>query len=161
MTPSSALQLRPAHTNDVPALCNLLEELFTLESDFHPERDKQARALQLLIDKSNADTLKPACVVWVAELAEKVIGMCSVQILISTAEGGEVGLVEDVIIDAVHRRQGIGRHMLHHLEAWARQRGLTRLQLLADTHNQNAIAFYKNHDWQQTQLFALRKSIKQ
>lgn len=160
MTRPSEVRFRPAQTTDIPALCNLLEELFTLETDFHPDRNKQATALQLLIDKANASNDQPACVVWVAERGGAVIGMCSVQVHISTAEGGEVGLVEDVIIDVAHRQQGIGRQMLHSLETWARKRGLSRLQLLADRHNRSANAFYKKHGWQHTQLLALRKSLE-
>ncbi|MBI4984298.1 MAG: GNAT family N-acetyltransferase, partial [Rhodocyclales bacterium] len=30
-----------AAAGDLPALCDLLAELFTLESDFKPEREKQ------------------------------------------------------------------------------------------------------------------------
>ena len=160
MSPANTLLFRPARHADIPVLCSLLEELFTLESDFHPDRTKQTKALQLLIDKANADSDHPACVVWVAEQGGEIIGMCSVQVLISTAEGGEVGLVEDVIIDAAHRQQGIGQQLLHSLEAWARDRGLTRLQLLADTHNADAIAFYEKLGWNRTQMQALRKPLK-
>jgi GNAT superfamily N-acetyltransferase len=159
MTKPNDVQLRAAQRTDIPALCELLEALFTLETDFQPDRHKQARALQLLIDKANANNSTPACLVWLAELAGNVIGMCSVQVFISTAEGGEVGLVEDVVIDAAHRNQGIGHHMLLGLEQWAHARGLTRLQLLADTHNADAIAFYERHGWSRTQLLALRKTL--
>ena len=159
MTNPIDVQFRAAQRTDIPALCNLLEALFTLESDFQPDRDKQTRALHLLIDKANDTNSKPACLVWVAELDGHVIGMCSVQVFISTAEGGEVGLVEDVIIDAAHRNQGIGQRMLHGLEQWVRARGLTRLQLLADTQNSDAIAFYEKNSWSRTQLLAMRKTL--
>lgn len=159
MTKPNAVQFRAAQRTDIPALCNLLEALFTLESDFQPDRHKQARALHLLIDRANDTNSNPACLVWVAELDGLVIGMCSVQVIISTAEGGKVGLVEDVIIDAAHRNQGIGQRMLSGLEHWARSRGLTRLQLLADTHNSEAIAFYEKNAWICTQLVAMRKLL--
>jgi GNAT superfamily N-acetyltransferase len=159
MSQANRLLFRPAHQTDIPVLCSLLEELFSLETDFHPDRHKQTQALQLLIDKANVNHDHPACVVWVAEQGGEVIGMCSLQVLISTAEGGEVGLVEDVIIDAAHRKQGIGQQMFESLEAWARERGLARLQLLADTHNSEAIAFYEKHGWSRTQMLAMRKTL--
>ena len=159
MTQPRPMQFRPARSTDIPTLCNLLEQLFTLETDFHPDHDKQAQALHLLIDKANTNTDQPACLVWVAEQGGQVIGMCSVQVIISTAEGGEVGLVEDVIIDAAHCNQGIGQQMLHSLEAWSRARGLTRLQLLADNNNKSAIGFYERHGWSKTQLLAMRKNL--
>ena len=86
MTQSSTVRFRPAQDEDIPALCNMLEALFTLESDFQPDPTKQAQALHLLIEHSHADHEQPACVVWVAELDGHVIGMCSLQVLISTAE---------------------------------------------------------------------------
>lgn len=159
MTPSSPVAFRPARSQDIPRLCELLEELFTLESDFQPDRAKQAQALQLLIDTGNDNREQPTRVVWIADLDGEVIGMCSLQVLISTAEGGEVGLIEDVIIDAAHRGRGIGQHMLQSLETWARERGLTRLQLLADTHNRGALSFYERHGWHPMQMLALRKNL--
>lgn len=154
----SLLQFRPARHSDIPELCRLLEELFTLESDFQPDHDKQRHALQLLIDSYKTNPEQPRCMVWVAEFEGQAIGMCSVQVLISTAEGAEVGLVEDVIIDATYRGQGIGQGLLYSIETWARERGLARLQLLAAMNNNQAIAFYEKNGWCRTQMFALRKT---
>lgn len=159
MLDSNQLRFRPATHNDIPSLCNLLEALFTLESDFTPDRYKQTQALQQLIDKADVNPGMPPCVVWVAQLGAQVIGMCSLQVLISTAEGGAVGLVEDVIIDADYRGQGIGQQLLHSLESWARERGLSRLQLLADIHNSGALAFYERHGWRKMQMLPMRKSF--
>ena len=40
-----------ASAADLPQLADLLAELFTLESDFTPERDKQLRGLRLILDE--------------------------------------------------------------------------------------------------------------
>ena len=82
--------------------------------------------------------------------------MCSLQILISTAQGSKVGLIEDLIITKNHQKQGIGNQLLETVKNWAMQQGLTRLQLLADKTNQNALDFYQKKDWKFTQLIALR-----
>jgi ribosomal protein S18 acetylase RimI-like enzyme len=143
--------IRPAKPADVAQLVELLNALFTLESDFVVDADKQTRGLMLLLD---TDT---ACV-WVAEAvhAQKVVGMCSVQTLISTAEGGSVGLLEDLIVAAEFRHQGIATKLLAKAGNWAEQCGLKRLQLLADKTNQPALDFYAHHGWQSTQLICLR-----
>lgn len=159
MPNSQQLLFRPATHADIPILCDLLQALFTLESDYQPDRQKQTQALQQLIDIANANPGAPPCVVWVAQLGTRVIGMCSLQVLISTAEGGAVGLVEDVIIDADYRGQGVGQQLLHSLEAWAREHGLSRLQLLADAHNTRALAFYERQAWQRMEMLPLRKSL--
>jgi ribosomal protein S18 acetylase RimI-like enzyme len=130
----------------------LLAELFTIEEDFQVDAAKQRVGLELLLNSDNGE-------IFVAQdnRTQQIVGMCSVQILISTAEGAKVGMVEDLIVTAAYRGQGIGQKLLQYLENWAQQQGLKRLQLLADKNNQPAVDFYARQDWQTTQLIALRK----
>ena len=88
----------------------------------------------------------------------KVLGFCSVQTLISTAEGGWVGLLEDLIVAADFRKQGIASKLVAEAVAWADAQGLKRLQLLADKNNGLALDFYQKQDWHTTQLVCLRKA---
>jgi len=143
------LNMRVAQKNDIPAMANLLSELFAIEVDFEIDLEKQQRGLTLLLESNQA-------VVFVAEVEHQIIGMCSLQILISTAQGSRVGLIEDVIITKTYQKQGIGKKLLETVKNWAKQQGLTRLQLLADKTNQNALDFYQSNDWKTTQLIALR-----
>jgi len=143
------LNIKIAQKTDIPEMANLLSELFAIEIDFQIDIEKQLRGLALLLESNHA-------VVFVAELENQIIGMCSLQILISTAQGSKVGLIEDVIISKNHQKQGIGNQLLETVKNWAMQQGLTRLQLLADKTNQNALDFYQKKDWKFTQLIALR-----
>jgi len=146
------ITLRTAKPSDIPQLVELLKELFTIEADFDFDEDKQARGLNLLL-KSEKD-----CIL-VAELLSdnRVLGMCTVQTLISTAEGGAVGLLEDLIVAADFRHQGIGAKLLAEAVNWANCQGLKRLQLLADKNNLPALNFYQKQGWNSTQLVCLRK----
>jgi ribosomal protein S18 acetylase RimI-like enzyme len=83
--------------------------------------------------------------------------MCTVQTLISTAEGGPVGLLEDLVVAADFRHQGMGAKLLAGAVNWAECRGFKRLQLLADKNNQAALRFYEKQGWESTQLVCLRK----
>jgi N-acetylglutamate synthase-like GNAT family acetyltransferase len=143
------LNIRVAQKSDISTMANLLSELFAIEVDFQIDLEKQQRGLELLLDSEQA-------VVFVAELENQIIGMCSVQLLISTAQGSKVGLIEDVIISKSYQKQGVGKQLLETVKNWAKQQGLTRLQLLADKTNQNALDFYQKNDWKTTQLIALR-----
>jgi Acetyltransferases len=87
--------------------------------------------------------------------------MCSIQVLISTAEGGAVGLLEDLIVAADFRNQGIGAKLLAEAVDWAERQGLKRLQLLADKNNSPALVFYEKQSWQPTQLVCLKRSLTQ
>ena len=146
------ISIRSAEHADIEALILLLTELFQIEEDFQVNPAKQRSGLELLLNSDNGR-------IFVAQSndSHQVVAMCSVQILISTAAGAKVGMVEDLIVKAAYRGQGIGTQLLRHLENWAQQQGLKRLQLLADKNNQAALDFYARQDWQTTQLIALRK----
>ncbi len=146
--------IRPARPEDILVLCDLLKDLFTIESDFAPDVEKQVKALSMLLTDPSDSSL-----VLVAVMEGKVVGMVSVQTLVSTAEGGKVGLVEDVIVDRGFRGRGIGSLLLEQIAAWGRENGLKRLQLLADGNNQPALDFYKNRRWNITSLICLRKML--
>ena len=147
------LNLRPAIPADIDSLIRLLEQLFTIEQDFTVNPDNQRRGLELMMQSDTAYMV-------VAEQADEVVGMASLQILISTADGGRAGLIEDLVVNAEHRGMGIGRSLIEHLIGWAEQQGLTRLQLLADLDNQPALDFYTKQNWQRTRLLAFRKILQ-
>jgi len=147
------ITIREARAADIPALSRLLEALFSIEADFRPDGTRQQRGLELLLQQSET-----ACVL-VAEGGGQVVGMCTAQVLISTAEGGPVAVVEDVVVDAACRGQGVGAQLLDALESWARRSGVSRLQLLADRNNEPALKFYARQQWQPTQLVAMRKLL--
>ncbi len=142
---------RRARPEDIPALCDLLEDLFTIESDFAPDVEKQVRALSMLLTDQSDRSL-----VLVAVREGKVMGMVSIQTLVSTAEGGNVGLVEDLIVDREFRRRGAGTLLLDQAVEWGRSRKLKRLQLLADRENIPAVNFYARNGWTATKLGCLR-----
>lgn len=148
------IAIRLAETSDIAHMSALLDILFTLESDFVVDAEKQMRGLMQLLATDTAG-------VWVAENLEtlEVVGMCSVQTLISTAEGGAVGLLEDLIVAPAFRQQGIASQLLAQARHWAEERSLTRLQLLADKYNHLALDFYARQGWQATQLIGLRLGL--
>ncbi len=147
-----ALTIRPAIRDDLNAMVSLLQALFAIEDDFMPDPERQRQGLALFLDGAGKHR-----VILVAAADAAVIAMATVQILISTAQGGPVGLVEDVVVRQDCRGRGVGRKLMEALADWAVERGLTRLQLLADRANRPALAFYQHIGWQNTQLVCLRR----
>jgi len=141
--------VRPAMADDIDTLCGLLRVLFTIEEDFTFDEARQRRGLRMLMDRNRGCLL-------VAESEAGVIGMCSGQLLISTAEGGLSLLVEDVVVDAEWRGQCVGRLLMAAISEWARVLNVNRLQLLADRNNTPALDFYRRLGWQTTELICLR-----
>lgn len=139
------ITIRTADTADFPAIAELLDELFSLEQDFVPDREKQFRGLQMLKESDRA-------VIFVADDNGKAVADCTVQLLYSTAEGAYSALIEDLIIAKEYRGRKLGRRLLEHAEQWARSRGATRMQLNCDDANLPARKFYESHGWQRSHL---------
>jgi GNAT superfamily N-acetyltransferase len=138
---------------DLPHLADLLAELFTLESDFQPERDKQLRGLRAILDDPNIGRL------FVLRLDGKVAGMANALITVSTAEGGRALLLEDVIVRSEHRGGGLGRQLIEHVLDWARGQDMTRVTLLADRDNHAALDFYRKLGFENSNMMVLRKKM--
>jgi ribosomal protein S18 acetylase RimI-like enzyme len=146
--------IRQARPGDIPRMSDLLAELFSIESDFVPDREKQVLGLNALIMDDPEKAL-----LLVAVEDGTVVGMSTVQTLISTAEGGRVGLIEDVIVDRKYRSVGVGSLLLEGIIVWSKRTGLKRLQLLADRDNQQALGFYSSRGLSRTGLICLRKML--
>ena len=147
---SPPLTVRPAETTDMARLVALLRQLFAIEEDFRIDEERQRRGLAMLLDS-------PQALILVAEAAGQVIGMCSGQLLVSTAEGGPALLMEDVVVAEGFRGCGAGRLLVTAMADWAARRGACRLQLLADRDNSLALSFYLAIGWQTTRLICLRR----
>jgi GNAT superfamily N-acetyltransferase len=148
------LVIRPARLADINAMAGLLSLLFALEEDFSADREKQLAGLEMFFKHPEERYLI------VAEHQQQVIGMCSAQLLISTAAGGWKALVEDVVVAERFRGQGIGKKLLDALAEWAERQGAIRMDLLADRKNSAALDFYDRLQWHSTNLIALQKPGK-
>jgi len=144
--------IRTACSDDLPAMTRLLQDLFAVETEFEVDIEKQRCGLRMLLDS-------PLAELWVAERHGRVVGMVTVQLVVSTAEGGLSGLLEDLIVSSVYRRRGLGKALLNAAVNWSREQGATRIQLLADSRNVPALIFYRKQGWKQTNMIALRCSL--
>lgn len=142
-----------AMTADLPAMADLLAELFALESDFTPDRSKQLAGLQLILDTPALGRL------FVLRMANDVIGMANALITISSAEGRRVLLLEDVIVRSGFRGRNLGRRLVEHVCTWAAAEGMSRVTLLADKDNTPALEFYGRLGFQSSAMRVLRKTL--
>lgn len=142
-----------ATTADLETMADLLAELFTLESDFRPEREKQLRGLRLILDNPQIGRL------FVLRVDQEIAGMANALITVSTAEGRSVVLLEDVIVKAAFRGQKLGRRLVEHVLDWAAKEGMPRVTLLADRDNAPALAFYERLGFAPSAMHVLRKTL--
>jgi GNAT superfamily N-acetyltransferase len=149
--------IREARPSDLDTLVELLGLLFSLESDFEVDGERQRAGLEMMLANGQGR------LVLVAECSvgdtARVMGMATAQIVISTAQGGPALLVEDVVIRPEGRGKGLGRALLARIESWGLRLGASRLQLLADKNNTGSHDFYKACGFAPTNLVCLRRTL--
>lgn len=142
-------EVRAATIEDIPELCGLLHELFSIEAEFQPDQAKQEAALREIL--SNPGIGK----ILVLHENGTVIGMVSLLFTVSTACGGKAILLEDMVIKSSHRSKGTGSILLGHAMAFARSNGYTRITLLTDSDNPT-IRFYERHGFNLSSMVPMR-----
>ncbi|NDV23373.1 GNAT family N-acetyltransferase [Desulfovibrio sp. JC022] len=147
----TTVHIRNANSADLVPMTDLLKSLFSVEKDFSVDGSRQLNGLKMLLGNPRARIL-------VAEEHGEVVGMCTGQIVISTAEGGPSILVEDVVVRSDRQGAGIGSQLMEAILGFAEEQRATRLQLLADCDNTPALKFYQKIGWSNTSLICLRKT---
>jgi GNAT superfamily N-acetyltransferase len=135
---------------DLPQLSDLLHDLFSMESDFKPDRAKQMRGLQLILEQPNRGRI------FVLRHNGLILGMINLLFTISTAEGGFVIMLEDVIVHRDHRHQGIGAKLLAHAIEYAKVKNFLRITLLTDRLNDESQRFFKSHGFFTSAMVPMR-----
>lgn len=143
-------QIEPATIEDLPALADLLFDLFSIESDFNPDRAKQLRGLRMIIETPSRGRI------FVLRRHGEILGMINLLFTISTAEGGAVILLEDLVIRRDHRRQGHGSRLVQHAIRYAREKGFLRITLLTERGDETVISFYRKHGFTLSNMVPMR-----
>lgn len=144
------LRIEPATLDDLPQLADLLHDLFSMEADFIPDRERQVRGLKLILEQPSRGRI------FVLRNDHQIIGMINLLITISTAEGGFVLLLEDVVIHRDHRGQGYGSRLLDYAIDFAKKKNFLRITLLTDRDNEEAKRFYIDRGFVASDMIPLR-----
>jgi GNAT superfamily N-acetyltransferase len=154
MKPSFSFE--QAVQSDIPDLLDLLKILFEIEKEFQYDPERQTAGLRLLIDSDTS-------VIFICreEKTGRILAMATVQLLISTAEGGLSAQIEDVVVLHDSRKMGIGSQLLEVCQVWSIERGALRMQLSADDRNVRAKKFYIQNGWICSEMRIFRKKLHQ
>jgi ribosomal protein S18 acetylase RimI-like enzyme len=143
-----------ATVKDLPQLVELLGMLFAQEAEFHPDPDKQKRALEAILSSPTIGTL------FVAREGRRVVAMASLLYTVSTAEGGKAAWFEDLVVHPDERQRGIGEALLKYVVGRAREEGIVRITLLTDMQNERAQAMYRRAGFVGSPMKPMRLKIK-
>lgn len=84
-----------------------------------------------------------------AERPETVIGSYALLVMHNLAHGGtSSAIVEDVVVDPQQQGRGVGRQMMAHAMALAREGGCYKLALSSNSKRRDAHAFYESLGFQ-------------
>lgn len=147
--------IEQATMEDLPQMVDLLYELFGQEGDFVPDRMKQEHGLRLILEQPNRGRI------FVCRWNDTIVGMVNLLFTISTAEGGFVGLLEDVIVQVDYRGRGVGSQLLKHVIEYSKKKELLRITLLTDRINEEGQAFFKRMGFFKSQMIPLRLPLTQ
>jgi GNAT superfamily N-acetyltransferase len=143
-------RVEAATMEDLPELTNLVMSLFEIEEDFAPNRDKQSHGLRLILEQPSRGRI------FVVRTGHRIVGMVNILFTLSTAEGGFVILMEDVIIQPEHRGLGYGGLLLSYVIAFAKKRDFRRITLLTDKINEQSQQFFHRHGFKHSHMIPMR-----
>jgi GNAT superfamily N-acetyltransferase len=144
------LKIRVATTDDIKSLCELLNELFSQEIEFIPNRNLQEIALNKIFQDENIGNIL------VLTIDEKVVAMVNILYTISTALGEKVAIFEDMIVKKEFQNQNIGLKLLEYAKKFAEEKGCKRITLLTDEDNFKAQNFYKKAGFEKSSMIPFR-----
>lgn len=114
-----------ATPEDIPRLAELLASGLE-EAQLDANRDKANQGLRLLLENPARGRIL------VLRENEEIVAMATILFTVSTAEGGLVVLLEELLVDKDYRRRGYGTALLRHVINFATEKGLQRITLLFD-----------------------------
>lgn len=146
-------RVEPATIEDLPALTELVMELFAISGDFTPDRATQERGLQLVLEQPSRGRI------FVIRNRDRIFGMVNLLFTISTARGGFVILMEDVVIHPQHRGQGYGSMLLKYVIDFAKQKQFKRITLLTDRISAESQTFFQKNGFDYSNMIPMRRII--
>ena len=130
--------IRPILERDLPSIVDLLRQLTdhahsTLEMDINHVHSVYSRMISGPQNYKN----------FVACKNEVVVGFISVVYYLSFFHDGGTALVNELIIAADHRNEGIGKALVQQAVSAAKQDGMDEIEVGTELGNIPAIAFYR------------------
>ena len=153
MTGPAAGVIAEATLDDVPRLSELLSVLFAQESDFEPCDEKQREGLRQIIASPDVGRI----LVWRDDTGPRA--MVNLLFTISTAKGGRVALLEDMVVHPSLRGHSVGEKLLAAAIQFCREQRCARITLLTDRENESARRFYARQGFQVSAMAPMRLQL--
>jgi GNAT superfamily N-acetyltransferase len=148
------MEIAVSTMQDIPQLCGLLNELFAQEAEFAPNAGVQEKGLAEIISSPQVGDIL------IARKEGVIVGMLNFLYTVSTALGGRVALLEDMVVSPGFRGQSIGSELMRHAIEHAKQQRCKRITLLTDDDNKGAHKFYELCGFSRSTMVPFRLNIE-
>lgn len=145
--------VEPATIEDLPALIELVMNLLSGSSDFTADQVLQERGLRLILEQPSRGRI------FVVRNNDRIFGMVNLLFTISTACGGFVILMEDLVIHPDHRGQGYGEMLMNYVVEFAKQKNFKRITLLTDRMSAESQTFFEKQGFEHSHMIPMRRII--
>src|SRR5467141_4540736 len=149
-TVSEKVVIEPATEADLDELSEMLGGLFAQEGDFRPDKEKQLRGLRLIFEQPSRGR------VFVLRRDGAIVGMINLLFTISTAEGGFVMVLEDLVVHKQYQGKGYGSKLLQHAIDFAKQKNFLRITLLTDRPELRSQVLFRRHGFHDSSMMPMR-----
>ena len=148
------MTIRKATQEDIEDITKLLYHLFNQELEFNFNKKLHKKALRKIINDKNIGEI------FVIVKKGKIIGCVNILYTVSTALGGTVAFLEDMIVSPKHRRKSLGTKLLKYTINYLTKKGVQRITLLTDKDNYKAHKFYENFSFKFSDMIVYRQILK-
>lgn len=145
--------VEPATIEDLPALVELVMNLLSGSGDFTADPVLQERGLRLILEQPNRGRI------FIVRNKDRIFGMVNLLFTISTARGGFVILMEDLVMHPDHRGQGYGEMLVNYVVEFAKQKNFKRITLLTDRMSAESQAFFEKQGFEHSHMIPMRRII--
>ncbi|MDD5348697.1 MAG: GNAT family N-acetyltransferase [Chthoniobacteraceae bacterium] len=144
-----SLRVEQATLADLPRMAEMLAPFHHAEAD----RAKQAEGLRFLLEHPSHGHIG------VVRKEGHVIALACLISTISTAEGGFVLWLEDLVIDPAHREEGCGAMLLGYTVHYASENGFLRITALPEQMPPEAQRAFCERGFERSGMIPMRRLI--
>ena len=134
--------LRPARLDDAEGLAAHVKRIAEDAEGFSPARPEEVRTLEQYRPILEETCNDPRVLFLVAERADRIVGEVNLRLFSRYSATSHVR-VFGIGLDREVRRQGLGERMTRMAIEWAKQNGVTRIELQVFADNSAAQALYE------------------
>ncbi len=129
-----SFEIRYCQQDDFDSVVKLLRQLW-------PDLILDVGALHVVYSQA-ISTDRQKLIVGIAD--EQVVGFCSLTIKNNLWQAGNLGVVDELVVDSNYRGQGIGKKLMAHISKIALENKCKRIELDSSFHRKQAHRFYES-----------------